>query len=65
MVQIYDQGQAFAPSVLDIEESQLLKTFAQGIATIASIVCSCLSLKWIRDSLLDLGSGPASKCEKM
>jgi len=37
VVQIYDQGQAFAPSVLDIEESQLLKSFAQGIATIASI----------------------------
>lgn len=35
--QIYDQGQTFASDVLDIEESQLLKTFASTITTIASI----------------------------
>jgi large subunit ribosomal protein LP0 len=35
--QIYDNGQTFASSVLDIEESQLLKAFSSAIATIASI----------------------------
>ncbi|KAI8940228.1 hypothetical protein NX059_003932 [Plenodomus lindquistii] len=35
--QIYDNGQTFEPSVLDIEESQLLKAFSSAIATIASI----------------------------
>ncbi len=35
--QIYDQGQTFETSVLDIEESQLLKAFASAITTIASI----------------------------
>ena len=35
--QVYDQGNTFPPSVLDIEESQLLKTFSSAIATIASI----------------------------
>jgi large subunit ribosomal protein LP0 len=35
--QIYDQGNAFAPHVLDIEESQLLKAFTSAIATIATI----------------------------
>jgi large subunit ribosomal protein LP0 len=35
--QIYDQGQTFEASVLDIEESQLLKAFSSAIATIASI----------------------------
>ncbi|KAF2088192.1 hypothetical protein K490DRAFT_73147 [Saccharata proteae CBS 121410] len=35
--QIYDQGQTFDSSVLDIEESQLLKTFSSAITTIASI----------------------------
>lgn len=35
--QIYDQGQCFAPSVLDIEESQLLKAFTSAINTIATI----------------------------
>jgi large subunit ribosomal protein LP0 len=35
--QIYDQGQTFEASVLDIEESQLLKAFNSAIATIASI----------------------------
>ncbi|KAL9065667.1 MAG: hypothetical protein Q9157_007393 [Trypethelium eluteriae] len=35
--QIYDQGQTFAPSVLDIEESQLLKAFTSAINTIATV----------------------------
>ncbi|EKD17318.1 60S ribosomal protein uL10 [Drepanopeziza brunnea f. sp. 'multigermtubi'] len=35
--QVYDQGNTFPPSVLDIEESQLLKTFSSAIATIAAI----------------------------
>ncbi|KAF3001398.1 ribosomal protein P0 (A0) (L10E) [Curvularia kusanoi] len=35
--QIYDAGNTFASSVLDIEESQLLKAFSSAIATIASI----------------------------
>ncbi|PVI03732.1 60S acidic ribosomal protein P0 [Periconia macrospinosa] len=35
--QIYDQGQTFASSVLDIEESQLLKAFSSAITAIASI----------------------------
>jgi large subunit ribosomal protein LP0 len=35
--QIYDNGQTFAPSVLDIEESQLLKAFSSAISAIASI----------------------------
>ncbi|KAF1944098.1 60S acidic ribosomal protein P0 [Clathrospora elynae] len=34
---IYDNGQTFEPSVLDIEESQLLKAFSSAIAAIASI----------------------------
>ncbi|KAL1636846.1 ribosomal protein P0 (A0) (L10E) [Neofusicoccum ribis] len=37
VAQIYDNGQTFDSSVLDIEESQLLKTFGQAITTIASI----------------------------
>jgi large subunit ribosomal protein LP0 len=37
--QVYDQGNCFPPSVLDIEESQLLKAFSTAINTIA-----CLSL---------------------
>lgn len=37
IAQIYDQGQTFDNSVLDIEESQLLKAFASSINTIASI----------------------------
>jgi len=37
VVQIYDQGQAFAPSVLDIEESTLITQFLSGIKTIAAI----------------------------
>jgi large subunit ribosomal protein LP0 len=35
--QIYDAGQTFEASVLDIEESQLLKAFSSAITTIASI----------------------------
>ena len=35
--QIYDQGQTFESSVLDIEESQLLKAFSSAINAIASI----------------------------
>jgi large subunit ribosomal protein LP0 len=35
--QIYDDGQTFEASVLDIEESQLLKAFSTAITTIATI----------------------------
>ncbi|PSK60120.1 60S acidic ribosomal protein P0 [Elsinoe australis] len=35
--QIYDNGQTFESSVLDIEESQLLKAFTSAITTIAAI----------------------------
>lgn len=35
--QIYDNGQTFDSSVLDIEESQLLKAFSSAITAIASI----------------------------
>jgi len=35
--QIYDDGQTFEASVLDIEESQLLKAFTSAINTIATI----------------------------
>ena len=35
--QIYDNGQTFDSSVLDIEESQLLKAFSSAITTIATI----------------------------
>src|ERR1700761_4101063 len=35
--QVYEQGQAFSPDVLDIEESQLLKALSSAIATITSI----------------------------
>jgi len=37
ITQIYDQGQTFDSSVLDIEESQLLKAFSSAINTIATI----------------------------
>ncbi|OJD30947.1 60s acidic ribosomal protein p0 [Diplodia corticola] len=37
VAQIYDNGQTFDSSVLDIEESQLLATFSSAITTIASI----------------------------
>lgn len=35
--QVYDQGQVFNVSVLDIEESQLLKAFSSAVNTIATI----------------------------
>ncbi|PBP19243.1 60S acidic ribosomal protein P0 [Diplocarpon rosae] len=35
--QVYDDGNTFPPSVLDIEESQLLKSFSSAIATIAAV----------------------------
>lgn len=38
--QIYDQGQTFESSVLDIEESQLFKALSSAIATITSISLS-------------------------
>jgi len=34
---IYDEGQVFEPSVLDIEEAQLLKAFSSAITTIATV----------------------------
>lgn len=34
---IYDDGQVFESSVLDIEESQLLKAFSSAVTTIATI----------------------------
>ena len=37
IAQVYDQGQTFASSVLDIEETQLLKAFTSAIATISTI----------------------------
>jgi len=37
VVQIYDNGVCFPPSVLDIEESQLITTFMSGIKTIAAL----------------------------
>jgi len=37
ITQIYDQGQTFAPEVLDIEEKQLLKALSSCIATITAI----------------------------
>ncbi|KAL8744515.1 MAG: hypothetical protein Q9190_003255 [Brigantiaea leucoxantha] len=35
--QVYSEGQTFSPSVLDIEESQLLSAFNSAISTIATI----------------------------
>jgi large subunit ribosomal protein LP0 len=35
--QVYDQGQTFPPSVLDIGEEQLLKSFSSAINTIACV----------------------------
>ena len=37
IAQVYDQGQTFPPSVLDIEESQLLAALNSAITTIATI----------------------------
>jgi len=35
--QVYDQGNTFPPSVLDIEESQLLKAFSSAVTAVAAI----------------------------
>ncbi|KAI1189392.1 hypothetical protein F5B17DRAFT_438957 [Nemania serpens] len=37
VLQVYDEGNAFSPDVLDIGEEQLLKTFSSAITTIASL----------------------------
>jgi large subunit ribosomal protein LP0 len=37
VVQIYDQGNIFSPSVLDIDEKELIDRFMSGVKTIASI----------------------------
>jgi len=37
IAQVYDQGQTFPPSVLDIEEKQLLDAFTSAINTIATV----------------------------
>lgn len=37
VVQIFDQGNAFTPDVLDVTETELLDRFASGIKTIAAI----------------------------
>ncbi|RQM06953.1 hypothetical protein DH86_00000097 [Scytalidium sp. 3C] len=37
ITQVYDEGNTFPPSVLDVEESQLLKSFSSAITTIACI----------------------------
>ena len=37
ITQVYDQGQVFPPSVLDIGEEQLLASLSQAIATVACI----------------------------
>ncbi|KAI1455723.1 ribosomal protein L10-domain-containing protein [Annulohypoxylon moriforme] len=37
VAQVYDQGNTFPPSVLDISEDQLLKSFSSAITTIAAV----------------------------
>jgi len=37
VIQIYDQGNIFAPSVLDIDENELIDRFLSGIKSIAAI----------------------------
>lgn len=37
VLQVYDEGNAFSPDVLDISEDQLLKTFTSAITTIATV----------------------------
>jgi large subunit ribosomal protein LP0 len=37
IAQVYDQGNTFPPSVLDIGEEQLLKAFSSAVTTIAAI----------------------------
>ncbi|KAF3934603.1 hypothetical protein ABW20_dc0101444 [Dactylellina cionopaga] len=43
VAQIYDQGQVFAPSVLDVDEKELLDRFTTAIANISSL---SLALKY-------------------
>jgi len=43
IAQVYDQGQVFPPSVLDIDESQILSSFSSAVNTIATI---SLALKY-------------------
>ena len=43
VVQIFDSGNVFAPSVLDIDEKELIDRFMSGIKTVASI---SLALKY-------------------
>jgi large subunit ribosomal protein LP0 len=43
VVQIFDQGNAFAPSVLDVDEQELVDRFLSGIKSIAAI---SLALKY-------------------
>jgi hypothetical protein len=43
VVQIYDRGNSFSPSVLDVDESELVDRFLSGIKTIAAI---SLALKY-------------------
>jgi len=43
VVQIFDQGNAFSPSVLDVDEQELIDRFLSGIKTIAAI---SLALKY-------------------
>jgi large subunit ribosomal protein LP0 len=55
VVQVYDQGNIFSPSVLDIEESQLLRAFSSAISTIAclSLVANFPTLPSIMHSLVN------------
>ena len=43
VVQIFDQGNVFSPSVLDVDESELISRFLSGVQTIAAIA---LALKY-------------------
>jgi large subunit ribosomal protein LP0 len=43
VVQIFDQGNAFSPDVLDIDEQELIDRFLSGIKSIAAI---SLALKY-------------------
>jgi len=40
VVQVYDSGTVFHPSILDVEESSLLERFSAGVANIAAISLS-------------------------
>ncbi|KAJ8104180.1 ribosomal protein L10-domain-containing protein [Lipomyces tetrasporus] len=37
VLQVYDQGQAFSPEILDIEEETLIKSFTSAVTTITTI----------------------------